>query len=89
VNRWAKVIALVVIAVIAFVVIAPDIDLHPTVSRVSRAVQKPPKAVFHSDVPAAVMTALSIPALAAQTLLLHTKDDSCTNLIDLKCSRLC
>ena len=88
-NRWAKVIAFVVIAVIAIVVIAPDIDLHPTVSRVSRAVQKPPKAVFQSDVPAAVMTAMSISALAPQSLSLRTKDDSCTNLIDLKCSRLC
>jgi hypothetical protein len=35
------------------------------------------------------MTALSISALSAQFLSLRTKGDSCTNLIDLKCSRLC
>jgi hypothetical protein len=89
VNRWTKVIALVVIAVIAFVLIAPDIDLHPTVSRVSRAVQKPSNAVFHSVVPAAIMTAMSISALSAQSLSLRAKGDSCADLIDLKCSRLC
>jgi hypothetical protein len=92
VSCWAKVVALVVIAVIAFVLIAPDIDLYPTVSRVSHALQKPAKlskAVFHSVVPAAVMTAMSISALSAQFLSLSTKGDSCTNLIDLKCSRLC
>lgn len=88
-SCWAKVVALVVIAVIAFVLIAPDIDLYPTVSRVSRAVQKPSNAVFHSVVPATVMTAMSISALSAQFLWLSTKGDSCTNLIDLKCSRLC
>jgi len=89
VSCWAKVVALIVIAVIAFVLVAPDIDLHPTVSRVSRAVQKPSNAVFHSVVPAAIMTALSISALSAQSLALRTDGDSCTNLIDLKCSRLC
>jgi hypothetical protein len=89
VSCWAKVVALIVIAVIAFVLVAPDIDLHPTVSRVSRAVQKPSNAVFHSVVPAPVMKALSIPALSAQFLALRTKGESSTNLIDLKCSRLC
>jgi glycine cleavage system regulatory protein len=89
VSCWAKVVALIVIAVIAFVLIAPDIDLYPTVSRVSHAVQKPSNAVFHSAVPVAVMTAISISALSAQFLSLCTKGDSCTNLIDLKCSRLC
>ena len=87
-SCWAKVVALIVIAVIAFVLIAPEIDLYPTVSRVSHAVQRPSNAVSHSAVPAAVMTAMSISALSAQ-LALHTKGDSCTNLIDLKCSRLC
>jgi hypothetical protein len=88
VSCWAKVVALIVIAIIAFVLIAPDIDLHPTVSRASRAVQKPSNAVFHSVVPAAVMTALSISALPAQSLALRGGDSS-ANLIDLKCSRLC
>jgi hypothetical protein len=89
VSCGAKVVALIVIAVIAFVLIAPDVDLYPTVSRVSHAVQKPSNAVFHSAVPAGGMTAMSISALSAQFLELRTKGDSCTNLIDLKCSRLC
>jgi hypothetical protein len=89
VSCWAKVVALIVIAVIAFVLIAPDIDLYPTVSRVSHAVQKPSNAVSHSALPAAVMTAMAISTLSAQFLALRTKGDSCANLIDLKCSRLC
>ncbi len=91
-SSWTKVVALVVIAVIAFVLIAPDIDLYPTVSRVSHALQKPSKlskTVFHSAVAAAVMKARSLPALSTQSLSQRTEGDSSTNLIDLKCSRLC
>jgi len=89
VSCWAKVVAFIVIAVIAFVLIAPDIDLYPTVSRVSHAVQKPSKIVSHSALPAAAMTSRSLPALSTQSLSLRIKGDSCANLIDLKCSRLC
>ena len=88
-SSWTKVVALVVIAVIAFVLIAPDIDLYPTVSRVSHSVQRPSKAVFHSEVPAAVMTSRSLPALSTQSLSHRAEGDSSTNLIDLKCCRLC
>lgn len=88
-SCWAKVVAFIVIAVIAFVLIAPDIDLYPTVSRVSHAVQKPPKTVSHSALPAAAMKAMAISTLSAQFLALRIKGDSCANLIDLKCSRLC
>ena len=91
-SSWAKVVALFVIAVIAFVLIAPDIDLYPTVSRVSHTLQKPSKlskVVSHSAVAAAVMKARSLPALSTQSLSQRTEGDSSTSLIDLKCSRLC
>jgi hypothetical protein len=88
VNRWAKVVGLVVIAVMVFVLVAPDIDLQPTVSRVSRAAQKPPALAFHAAGAILPFAFLISIASSRQTPLRATRDSS-ANLIDLKCSRLC
>jgi hypothetical protein len=89
VNRWAKVVGLVVIAVMVFVLVAPDIDLQPTVSRVSHVVHKPPAVAFHAAGVATLQFAFLISVTSSRQTPLRATRDSSANLIDLKCSRLC
>jgi hypothetical protein len=91
-GSWAKVVCLVVIAAILFVVIAPDVDLQPTVSRVphiARAVQKPGATVFQTVIPAGFQFFPFVFSRRPLRTSAHIKGDSFADLIDLKCSRLC
>jgi hypothetical protein len=89
VSSWAKVVWWIVIAAIVLIVVAPDVDLQPIVSRGSRAAQKLGRVALHSIMP----VVLTFSSLTFSTLPLrtapHAKGDSFADLIDLKCSRLC
>ena len=88
----AKVVWLIVITAILFVVMAPDVDLQPTVSRVShiaRAVQKPGATVFQTVIPVGLQFFPFVFSKRPLRTSPHIKGDSFADLIDLKCSRLC
>ena len=87
-NRWPKIVALLVIAGIVFVVVSPDFDLQPTVVRLSHAAQRPHVVAF------AVITAthkLWVQHFTPSPLevLLRGSGNYHAALIDLICTRLC
>ena len=89
VNRWPKIVALLVIAGIAVAVASPDFDLQPTVARVSHVTQKPPVVAFVAITPAANRSSLHHSALSPVRFSFRGAGDSPADLIDLHCARLC
>ncbi|HEY7405705.1 MAG TPA: hypothetical protein VIB39_19425 [Candidatus Angelobacter sp.] len=88
-SCWAKVVWLVVVTAIVVIVVAPDVDLQPTVTRVSRALQKPGIAIAHAIKPIVVMLPLLVSSTLPRRTAPHAKGDSFADLIDLTCCRLC
>src|SRR6185503_10505666 len=86
-NRWAKVVSLLLIAVVLVIVIAPDLDLPPTARFSAR--QKAPLVVFNAIVPAgsvllgpnsvSSLVRIGLPGFSVFSI----------SLIDLNCTRLC
>jgi len=89
VKRWAKVVGFVVIVLIAAILIAPDIDLQPTVSRITHIPQKPSATVVQSVAPAILTVSLLIAAALSLHSPPHATNGSFASVIDLTCSRLC
>jgi hypothetical protein len=90
VNRWLKLVAFLLIAGIAGVVVSPDLDLQPTVARVSHATQKPPVVAFTAIAPATNRFS-SLHSFTASPLRSSFRGslDYPADLIDLHCVRLC
>lgn len=88
-NQWARFVGLLLIAVVVIIVIAPDVDLPPTVTRSShlghRILLIPFSAVIHAGM-------LLLPQSSIRLLVpvvLSRYNDSSGSLIDLNCARLC
>jgi hypothetical protein len=88
-NRWLKLVGVLLIAGVVVAVVSPDFDLPPTVAHVSRATPKPPVVVFAAIPTAAIKDCLlhSVPLPLA--LLFRSFGNLSANLIDLNCTRLC
>ena len=87
-NRWLKLVGVLLIAGIVVAVVSPDFDPQPTVARVSRATQRP------HVVAIAAITATS--KLWVQhftpspvSVLFRGSGNYHPDLIDLNCTRLC
>jgi hypothetical protein len=89
VNRWPKLVALLVIAGIAFAVASPDFDLQPTVARVSHATQKPPLVAFVAITPATNRFSLHNSTASPLRFSFRGSGNYPADLIDLHCARLC
>ena len=89
VNRWFKLVALLLIAGIAFAVVSPDFDLQPTVARVSHATQKPPVVAFIAITPATNRFSLHNSTPSPLGFSFRGSGDYTADLIDLHCARLC
>jgi len=89
VYRWFKLVALLLIAGIAFVVVSPDFDLQPTVARVSHATQKPPVVAFIAITPATNTFSLHDSTPSPLGFSFRGSRDYPADLIDLHCARLC
>ena len=89
VNRWLKLVSVLLIAGVVVAVVSPNFDLQPTVARVSRATPQPPVVVFAAIPPAAIKDCLlhSVPSPLA--FLFRSFGNLSANLIDLNCTRLC
>jgi hypothetical protein len=88
VNRWLKLVGVLLIAGIIVAIVSPDFDPLPTVARVSRATQRPHVVAF------AAITATnklwvqhSTPSPLA--VLFRSSGNHPADLIDLNCTRLC
>lgn len=88
-NRWAKVVGLLLIAVLLIVVVAPDFDLPPTAGFSSARLKIPRAAAFNAIIPAGV-TLLS-PKSLTSPVRVGRPGPSCgsTSLIDRNCTRRC
>jgi hypothetical protein len=88
-NRWLKLVGVLLIAGVVVAVVSPDFDLPPTVAHVSRATPKPPVVVFAAIPTAAIKDCPlhSVPLPLA--LLFRSFGNLSANLIDLNCTRLC
>jgi hypothetical protein len=89
VNRWLKLVGVLLIAGVVVAVISPDFDLQPTVARVSRAAQRPHVVAF-----AAITTATNELWVQHSTpsplvFLFRGSGNHPADLIDLHCTRLC
>jgi len=88
-SRWARFVGLLLIAVAVIIVIAPDVDLPPTVTRSShlghRILLIPFTAVIHAGV---VLLQQNSIRLLLPVVVPHYNDSS-GSLIDLNCVRLC
>jgi len=89
VNRWLKLVTLLLIGGIAFAVASPDFDLQPTVARVSHATQKPPVVAFIAIAPAINRLWLHSSTLSPLGFSFRGSRDYPADLIDLNCVRLC
>jgi len=87
-NRWCKLVGVLLIAGIVVAVVSPEFDTQPTVAGVSRATQRP-----HLVVVFAVITAASKSVqhstLSLLAVLFHHSGDYSPDLIALNCTRLC
>jgi len=89
VSSWLKLVALLLIAGIAFAVVSPDFDLQPTVARISHAKQKPTVVAHIATTPATNRFSLHIFTPAPLRSSLRGSLDYPADLIDLHCVRLC
>ena len=87
-NRWLKLVGVLLMAGVVVAVVSPDFDLQPTVARVSRATPKPP-VVFAAIPTAAIKDCLLHSAPLPLAFLFRSFGNLSANLIDLNCTRLC
>jgi len=86
-NRWLKLVGVLLIAGIVVAVVWPDFDLQPTVARVSRATPRPHILAFAVIKGASKWVQHSTPLPVV--VLFHRFGDYPADLIALHCTRLC
>jgi hypothetical protein len=89
VNRWIKFAGLMLIAVTVFIVVAPDLDLPPTLTKSSSIYHKDVHVVVGAIVPAGIALALHSSSGAPLLVISSNYSEGVTSLIDLNCTRLC
>jgi hypothetical protein len=87
-NCWVKFVALVLIAVVLVIVIAPDVDLPPT-ARFSSVRHRVHPAAFNASLPASIILLRPNCFGSTTRFRLPGFNDFSINLIDLNCTRLC
>jgi len=88
VNRWLKLVGVLLIAGIIVAVVSPEFDPQPTVASVSRATQRPHLAVVFAVIKAA-SEAVQHSTSSSLAVLFHHSGDYSADLIALHCTRLC
>lgn len=88
-NRWAKVVGLLLIGVLLVIVVAPNLDLPPAAGYSSARPKIPVAAAFNAIIPAGV--ALLPPMSLSFPVRVGRLGSSCvsTSLIDRNCIRRC
>lgn len=83
-NRWVKIVSLLLIAVVLVIVIAPDLDL-PRMARLCNGRQKVRLVAFTPIIPAGILLLgpNSVSSLVRSGL--HSVSDVSSSLIDLNC----
>jgi hypothetical protein len=88
-NRWAKVVGLLLIAVLLVIVIAPNLDVPPTAGFSSARQKIPLAAAFNAIIPAGVALlspkSLSSPVRVGRPGFSYVS----TSLINRNCTRRC
>ena len=87
-NRWCKLVGVLLIAGIVVAVVSPEFDSPVTVASVSKATQRPHHVVAFAVIKAAikwVQRSTPLPLVA----LFHHFGDYPADLIALHCTRLC
>ena len=90
VNRWLKLVGVLLIGGIVVAVVSPDLDLPPTVVLVSQATQRPPVVAFAAI--SAATTNLWVQHFTYSPLAFLFRGSGnhpSADLIDLNCTRLC
>ena len=88
-NRWLKLVGVLLMAGVVVAVVSPDFDLQPTVAHVSRATPKPPVVVFAAIPTAAIKECPPHSTPLPLAFLFRSFGNLSANLIDLNCTRLC
>jgi hypothetical protein len=87
-NRWLKLVSVLLMAGVVVVVVSPDFDLQPTVVHVSRATPRPPVVAF-AAIPTATIKDRGHSTPLPLAFLFRSFGNLSANLIDLNCTRLC
>jgi len=88
-NRWLKLVGVLLMAGVVVAVVSPDFDMQPTVAHVSRATPKSPVVVFAAIPTAAIKDCLLHPAPLPLAFSFSSFRNLSAHLIDLNCTRLC
>jgi len=88
VNRWLKLVGVLLIAGIVVAVVSPDFDPQPTVARVSRATQRPHVVAFGA-VTATNKSWVQHSTPSPLAVLVPGSENYHADLIALNCTRLC
>ena len=89
VNRWLKLVGVLLIGGIVVVVVSPDFDLQPTVVLVSQATQRPPVVAFAAITAATTNLWVQHFTYSPLAFLFRGSGNHPADLIDLNCTRLC
>ncbi len=87
-NRWLRLVAVLLIAGIVVVVVSPDFDPQPTVARVSQATQRPHVVAFAAITATNKLWVQHFTPSPLAVLFLGSGNYH-ADLIDLNCTRLC
>ncbi len=87
-NRWLKLVCLLLIAGIVVAVVSPEFDLQPTIATASKATQRPHLVVAFAVIKAASQWIRHSTPLPL-AVLFHHSGDYPADLIALHCTRLC
>lgn len=87
-NRWLRLVAVLLIAGIVVAVVSPDFDPQPTVARVARATQRPHVVAF-ATIPATNELWVRHSTPSPLAVLFRGSGHYHPDLIDLNCTRLC
>ena len=88
-KHWAKFVGLLLIVITLIIVIAPVLDLPPTLARFSTGSQKASLTGFTAIIPASINLLSQSFKVAPVQAVFPGSGDSTVRLIDLNCSRLC
>jgi len=87
VKRWTKIVGFLLILGVLAIVIAPDLDLPPTLTR-SNTIHKLPLAAIAVFISASIFLSDNSTGSLSQ-IVPHRCSDLSLSLIDLNCTRLC
>jgi len=87
-NRWLKLVSVLLMAGVVVAVVSPNFDLQPTVVRISRATPRPPVVAF-ATIPTATIKDRGHSTPLPLAFLFRSFGNLSSNLIDLNCTRLC